>query len=191
MQPVSRSSARRDVSRKLILVALGLSPSRPSSRRGDGPAPRLLSKRRARRCERGTAEMPAQTTACACSSRRASGCARTPSRRASADELVRPGRLVRAAGGVAAAALAWGLFEAQWVQCRRLPSGFPDCRRSSPACASSISPIRTSARCRSTPARSSGPSPSVDAAGRTWSPSPAISWRGSAERRRCAARSAP
>ena len=42
-----------------------------------------------------------------------------------ADHLVRPGRLVRAAGGAAAAALAWGLFEAQWVQCRRLSIGVP------------------------------------------------------------------
>ena len=38
---------------------------------------------------------------------------------------MRPGRLVRAAGGAAAAALAWGLFEAQWVQCRRLSIGVP------------------------------------------------------------------
>ena len=33
--------------------------------------------------------------------------------------------LVRAAGTAAAATLAWGLFEAQWVQCRRLPIPVP------------------------------------------------------------------
>jgi predicted MPP superfamily phosphohydrolase len=34
-------------------------------------------------------------------------------------------RALRAAGAVASAALAWGLLEAQWVQCRRLAVGIP------------------------------------------------------------------
>ena len=81
---------------------------------------RLPAKRRARRCggERPRCRRERQPA-------RVRRGGRAVARGHPADQLVRSDRLVRAAGGVAAAALAWGLFEAQWVQCRRLSIGVP------------------------------------------------------------------